>query len=265
MQPGPFAFALVVSVLALGCHPAAGTRAPAPASPPVIAATPLPTVPAPLVMPATLPPVPPEPPAPTAALPPGTPESAGSLSHLLAIDDQRAIVRFFVPGPDHAKRWWVALMHRDGSLGWVQTLAGEVAMMEGSSGIEIVGDSVSLLLSEFRGDEPQLSLVVLALSDGQRRFDAELGQGFAVASTTHDGLRFDVRLDYGSAGQGTTAELVASSSKRVVWRAKIPAPPPPGPDPTIVGDVIAVRGDARRGGGARGWCSTARAASGSAS
>jgi hypothetical protein len=252
MRPGPLAFALAVPMLALGCHPEP-TRSPAPTSPATADVTPH-TEPAPLVRPTTLPPVPPEPPAPTAALPPGTPTQEGSISDLVAIDDDRAIVRFFVPGPDHAKQWWIALMRRDGSLAWVQTLAGDLASSEGSVGIAIVGDSVSLMTSTLHGDETELELHAFALADGARRFHAPMGKGFAQASVSDGSLRWDVRIHYGFArGAGVTAELVASSSKRVLWRAEIPQPSTPGPDPTLVGDAIAIRTQASRRGSGTTW------------
>ena len=234
---------LGLPLLGRGCQPepsvaaTAATVAPAPAPASAQASK------APLVRPATLPAVPAEPPPPTAPPLPGTPEAEGRVTHLVAIDRDRAIVRFIVFGPEHAERWWLALMRRDGSLAWMQTLAGEVASADGRAGIEVADDAVTLVTSTHEGDELELTLHAFGLADGARRRRARLGPGFVVGAT-HDGARrFDVRVHYGRAGAGPSTELIASTDEGVQWRAELPHPPAPGPDPTVIGETIVVRGE----------------------
>jgi hypothetical protein len=228
--------ALALCVLVLACRPEP-TRAPAPASPPPAADK------TPREHPRSeLPPALAEPPAPTAALPPGTPTEEGVIIPLVAIDDQRAIVGFHVPGSGPAP-WWLALMRRDGSLSWVQTIAGDMGNTEGSSSIEVVGDTVSVLVA-YHDDDPRLELRAFALADGKPQFTAPLGKHRPSISVSDGSLRVDVSLPF-EARRGDPeafAEVVASSATGVVWRAKVPGLSYAGPDPTFVGDAIALRG-----------------------
>ncbi len=196
----------------------------------------------PRVVPETLPPVPPEAPAPTAPLPDGTPDVEGDINTMVAIDRERAIIRFIVPGPDHARRWWLASMRRDGALDWVRQLGGSTENAENTSGIEIVGDAVSIVTSESLGNEPRITLHAFALADGSPRFTSSLGNGF-LNSTVSDGrFRFDTLRSFErSDSDGASAEIIASSATGIAWRAPIGAPPPPGHDLTLVGDAIALR------------------------
>ncbi|WP_165704144.1 hypothetical protein [Enhygromyxa salina] len=207
-----------------------------------------------LTQPAALPEIPAEPPAPTAAVPPGTPKVEGWISDMVAIDEDRAIVRFLVPGPDHEKQWWIALMRRDGSLAWVQSLSGQLAANEGVTGIEIIQDAVSVMTATFVGDDPELELHGFALADGARRFEIAHGQGFAQGVANDGGRRFDLRVHYpASLGVRPTAELVATSSTKELWRASIPISPAPGPDPTLVDDSLAVRVESKDDDHASWW------------
>lgn len=247
--PGSILAALALSTLLTpGCRPvtpASTEPPPAEATTPAENTSPVASS-RPLELPATLPAVPPEAAAPTAPLPPGTPTAEGVVTDLVAIDDERAIVRFIVPGPNHDDRWWVALMHRDGSLQWVQTLSGQLGSLESSTGIEIVGDSVSIVTSDFHGSDPEVSLHAFALADGARRFDHTLGPGYPSGSTVDGARRFDVSQHFSSApGGGSSAHLTVSSPTGMEWSAPLPPPPPPGPDPTVVGDALVVRSEQR--------------------
>lgn len=205
-----------------------------------------PTPPRPRVAPATLPATPPEPPPPTSAPPPGTPGAEGQIGHLLALDGQRAVVRFFVPGFDHAKQWWVAGMRRDGSIEWVQTLSGDVSMTESQVEFARAGDAVSIATWEMAGEDPRLTLRGFALADGEPRFTVELGVGYLQNTVTDGQLRFDTRVHYPRDAGDVEGELVATGPRGVAWRTKIGPPIPVGHDPTIVGDAIAVRSEQRR-------------------
>lgn len=195
------------------------------------------------VPPATLPAPLPEPPAPAGSLPPGTPSAEGGVRIVLALDDQRALVQFYIPGFDHAKNTWLALMRRDGSIAWVQPFPYPLAASSSArENVALAGEVVSMVTEELSGDELRLTLRALSVVDGAPRFTAELGSGF-LGSTASDGsLRFDTIVPTSF----DQAELRASSGEGVVWRATIGAPLPVGHDPTIVGDVIAVRSEERR-------------------
>jgi hypothetical protein len=202
----------------------------------------------PATMPAALSP----PPDPTAKLPAGTPEVEGRISHILAIDAERAIVRFIIPGRRHAEKWWLALMHADGSLGWVRTMADDVAENEHSHGLERIGDAVSIITSRMVKERPVLTMHAFALADGSPRYEVELGHGYLNDTATAGELRVDARVDYvftlsATLGSHIDAELIVSGPKGVRWRAPIGEPIPVGHDPTIVGDVIAVRNEERGG------------------
>jgi hypothetical protein len=187
-----------------------------------------------------LPEIPPESPAPTAAVPSGTPKAEGRISELVAIDEEHAIVRFIVPGNDYEKLWWIASMRRDGSLAWVQSLSGQLATADGVTGIEVIGDAVTVMISTFVGDDPKLELHAFALADGARRFEIDHAKGFAVGVANDGERRFDLSTHYPMSGR-STGQLVASDAKRELWRAEIPASPASGPDPTVVDDALAVR------------------------
>ncbi|MEM9461235.1 MAG: hypothetical protein AAGF11_44135 [Myxococcota bacterium] len=74
-------------------------------------------------------------------LPPGAPTADGRITELVAIDDDRAIVRFVVPGEHWERKWWIALMTRDGSLQWLQALSGRLDRLGRGSSIQLVGDA----------------------------------------------------------------------------------------------------------------------------
>jgi len=263
IRSGPLGLAaLALAVLAPGCRPEPPQepRSSPPATDPTDT-TSAAVAARPLVRPAKLPAVPAEPPAPTAKLPAGAPTGEGELGELVAIDEHRAIVRFFAPGPNHADEWWLALMNRDGSIAWAQTCSGGVTTNSLGPSIEIVGDSVTLVTSHFEDDEPRLELRGFSLADGKPQLHQRLGKGYA-SGTANDGTRrFDVRLHYdfsAPTASSVTTELVASTGKRVLWRAAIGEPPPPGSDPTVIGDAIVVRVEEHRRGG-RGWLAFDRA------
>jgi hypothetical protein len=186
-----------------------------------------------------------EPPAP-GRLPAGTPTAQGRIDLLLALDGERAVVRFLVPGPDHEKLWWLALMRRDGSVDWVQPLSGMLAHSEDLTLVR-AGDAVSIATSDISGSDPVVTLRGFALADGAPRFTTVLGTGFITNTRTDGQTRFDTRVQYNfSSGGETEGELTATSPQGVVWRARVGAPIPVGHDPTIVGDAIAVRTEPRR-------------------
>jgi hypothetical protein len=185
-------------------------------------------------------------PAAGSGLPTGIPTAEGRIDQLLAVDGERAVVRFLVPGPEHAKLWWLALMRRDGSVDWVQPLSGMLAQSEDMALVQ-AGDAVSIATSDISGDDPVVSLRGFALADGAPRFTTVLGSGFITNTRTDGQLRFDTRVQYNFASGGETeGELTATSPQGVVWRSRVGAPIPVGHDPTIVGDAIAVRTEQRR-------------------
>lgn len=203
---------------------------------------------APSSMPAALSP----PPDPTAKLPAGTPEAEGRISDMLAIDAERAIVRFIIPGVRHAEKWWLALMHADGSLGWVRTMAGDVTGSEHGNGIVRVGDAVSIVTSRLVKDRPVYTLHAFALADGKPRYTVELGSGHIDDTASSGELRVDAHVDYiftyGSKIESRIeAELIATGPTGVRWRAPIGEPIPVGHDPTFVDDAVAVRNEERGG------------------
>jgi hypothetical protein len=169
---------------------------------------------------------------------------------MVAIDAERAVVRFIVPGRRHAEKWWLALMHADGSLGWVRTMSGDVFGAEQSSGLERVGDAVSIVTSRMVKGRTITTLHAFAVADGAPRYEVELGPGGLHDTVTAGELRFDTRRDYTfTHGPRVEAELIASGPRGVLWRATLGEPVPVGYDPTVVGDVVAVRNEER--GGAR--------------
>lgn len=244
-MPSAARASLVLSLL-FACNDRAVAPELPPAEPaePVAIVTPTAVAPAPVrVAPATLPAHLAEPPAPTAALPDGTPTVEGRIDQLLALDDG-AIVRFLVPGLDHAKLWWLARMRPDGSLVWVRPLSGTVAENEDREPIVRTGDTVSIATFEIVGDDPRVTLHGLALADGAPRFTSELGPGFITNTVADERARYDTRVHYKMTG-GVVAELTATTAAGVAWRAAIGSPIPVGHDPTPVRDVVAVRTEDR--------------------
>lgn len=190
----------------------------------------------------------PRPRDPSAKPPTGTPEAGGRVTHLLALDAQRAIVRFIVPGPKHAEKWWLALMHADGTIGWVRELSGDPASGQGQGGIERVGDVVTVATQHIAGEKISATLHAFALADGSRRYRVPLGNGYVHDIVADGEQRFETRVDYRlTGGGGVDAELVASGPRGVQWRRVIGAPVPVGHDPTPVADAVAVRTEERGG------------------
>lgn len=189
----------------------------------------------------------PAPPAPSVPAPPGTPSVEGEIGDLLALDGERAVIRFFVPGPEHAKQWWLALLRRDGSVGWARERSGQLAFGHGAA-FTRVGDAVVLGTTTMVGDEPRVTLAGHALADGAPRFQTELGPGSFGETRVAGELRYDTRVHYVfEGGARVEAELTACSATGVVWRAPIGPPIPVGHDPTVVGDAVAVRVEEDRG------------------
>jgi hypothetical protein len=198
----------------------------------------------PAVMPAALA----APPATRAEPPPGTPNAEGRVAQLLAIDGDRAIVRFIVPGPRHTEKWWLALVHADGSVGWVRTMSGDLTFSESSNGIERVGDAVSITTTRMDHDRPEQTLHAFALSDGRPRYSVVLGHGFLTDTAAGDDLRIDARVEHVfTEPMHTDAELIASGPQGIVWRAPIGESIPVGYDPMFVGDAVAIRTEDRPG------------------
>jgi hypothetical protein len=232
-------------------QPTPSISTPAPTPEPATPATPATPPPsATRTAPAELPAMQPEPPAPTAAPPPGAPTTEGRVADLLAIDDERAAVRFLIPGRDALELWWLALMRRDGSLAWIQPLSDDLTQARTSTGIERVGDTIAVTTFKIVDDGTRVILRGFALADGAPRFTVELGPG-NIESTVSDGeLRLDARIHYDfAADPGITAELTATGPRGVVWRAPIAPTIPVGHDPTFVGDAVVVRTELPRGRG----------------
>jgi hypothetical protein len=252
--------------------PPAASAAAAPAPTDASTGGPRPSLPAPVSTDAStggprpsLPAPEPPPPSPTVAPPLGTPETLGAILQILAVDSERAVVVFTPhtgvgrPGPT------LALMRRSGAIEWVANLPGTPLAGRTSSGIELVGDAVSVAIARAGRLHEQLERIdVYALDDGRRRAVIEPGDEYYGRDTVVDrGERYDVLL---ATGMGPSI-VIASDARGERWRAPLHAAP--GPEVIVLPEHLVVherdeggklwrvytRATGRAVAGVRGWAS----------
>lgn len=175
------------------------------------------------------------PPPPKAAPPSGTLTDPGTITQILAIDHERAVVVFTpywaagIPAPV------LASMRADGSIAWSVGINGVPLRGRTSTGIELVGDSVSIAIAGPHPLHPVLDRIeVYGVGDGKLRATIRAStESYARDTIVDRGLRIDTVL-----GTSADAEIIASDARGERWRAKHPAYI--GPEIVVLPEHVAV-------------------------
>jgi hypothetical protein len=178
-------------------------------------------------------------PAPTAPSSSETPTSEGTIRQLLAIGNDRAVVVFVpytqagIPSPT------MALMHRDGRIGWSVSFDHSPLAGRTSTGIEIVGDAISVAIA--RDGEPPLGherldrIEIYGLADGRRRaIIRPEGEYYGRETIVDRDERYDALIHT----DGTSNLIIASDARGERWRATMEEIP--GHEIIALPEVVAV-------------------------
>ncbi len=162
---------------------------------------------------------------PPPARPAGPPRGPGGIQQLLAVDDQRAVVVFVPEATFGEPAPTLALMHRDGRIGWSVTLDHPLFETRTSPGVELVGDAVVVTLAEWPPSREEYAMYetvagiqVHALDDGHRRARIDAGKWAYGRETVVDG---DERYDVVTSDTGGDPFLIASGPQGERWRTKL--------------------------------------------
>lgn len=163
-----------------------------------------------------LPPPDAPPPPPTRPPPRGTSDALGAIRQILAIDGERAIVVFTREGRADTPPPILAAMRADGTIDWSVEIRGQPLTGRTSTGIELVGDAVSIAIGLPGTLHDRIDRIEFyGLADGKRRatVNAEV-ESYARETIVDRGLRIDTFLAsfYGD------NEIVATDADGVVWR-----------------------------------------------
>lgn len=176
--------------------------------------------PLPLTPPGVLP-APDDPPSlPTTAPPAGTPTDPGTITQILAVDRERAVVVFTPYGVAGAPSPVLASMGADGSIAWSVAIDGEPLVGRTSTGIELVGDAVSIAIAGRNHLHPVLDRIeIYGVPDGKLRSTIRATvESYARDTIVDRGLRIDTVL-----GTSEGAEIIASDARGELWRAHHPS------------------------------------------
>jgi hypothetical protein len=205
--------ALTLGVLAC-CQPVAPNEPAGVASAPT--ATPSDAAPKAAPSRPLLPPPDAPPPPPIRPPPRGTSDTPGAIRQILAIDGERAIVVFTREGTADTPPPILAAMRADGTIDWSVELGGQPLPGRTSTGIELVGDAVSIAIGHPGELHDRIDRIeIYGIADGKRRatVNAEV-ESYARETIVDRGLRIDTFL----ASHYGANEIIATDANGVVWR-----------------------------------------------